>query len=185
MAHAPMLHRSRLKMGVAEHQPCWFLEGTLSLTCVFLAVMFRLYDSDENGLLDQAVSFHFNKALGKVGVQWQWWKHPDTPVPSLQELRVWLRDADHEQSLCLLFPKSQPVEHRLQCSFFQTQKPGTTQYQDREIFSIFIKCNFPIYRLPLKFSAGTQGSRMGYQRSNKTGQEEKRRLLASFLSTQA
>lgn len=68
MAHAPMLSRSRLKMSIAEYQPCRFLEGTSGLTCVFLAVMFRLYDSDENGLLDQAVSFHFNKALGKVGV---------------------------------------------------------------------------------------------------------------------
>lgn len=36
--------------------PSWCLEDTSSLTSVFLAVMFRLYDSDENGLLDQAVS---------------------------------------------------------------------------------------------------------------------------------
>ena len=36
--------------------PPWCPEYTSSLTSVFLAVMFRLYDSDENGLLDQAVS---------------------------------------------------------------------------------------------------------------------------------
>lgn len=47
-------------------------------------------------------------------------EHPNTPVPSQQELPIWLRDADHEQSPCMLLPKSQPVEHELQFSFFWT-----------------------------------------------------------------
>lgn len=48
--------------------------------------------------------------------------------------------------------------------------------------SIFIKWNFPIYRLPLKFPAGTQGSRVGEQTSNKTrAREEEGYWRASYL----
>lgn len=111
----PLCKEVRLCLGwsllvtVLAHPCCQ--EDASSLTSVFLAVMFRLYDSDENGLLDQAVSSPDIPPGSEKG--WGRGEHVEEESENslfhlYKNSNVSVETSERSRALYLLFPKSQP-----------------------------------------------------------------------------
>jgi hypothetical protein len=80
------------------------------------------------------------------------------------------------------FPKGQTVEHRLHFPSSRPRSPEPRNLRIGHHLSIFLKCNFPIHRLPLKFPVETQEWR---SRAEKQQNQAKRKEVAGFLTIHA